>query len=64
MCPRTTLECALLGIIDYATRVTYVMWGACICFACFSLGWENPHLLGQAFLVSGKSAAVMLLYTC
>ena len=22
MCPRTTLECALLGIIDYATRVT------------------------------------------
>ena len=22
MCPRTTLECALLGILDYATRVT------------------------------------------
>ena len=22
MCPRTTLECVLLGIIDYATRVT------------------------------------------
>ena len=22
MCPRTTLECALLGIIDYATCIT------------------------------------------
>ena len=22
MCPHTTLECALLGIIDYTTRVT------------------------------------------
>ena len=22
MCPHTTLECALLGILDYATRVT------------------------------------------
>ena len=25
MCPRTTLECVLLGIIDYATRVTMRM---------------------------------------
>ena len=27
MCPRTTLECALLGILDYATRITKELAG-------------------------------------
>ena len=27
MCPHTTLECALLGILDYATRVTFLLAG-------------------------------------
>ena len=26
MCPGTTLECALLGILDYATHVTKILW--------------------------------------
>ena len=25
MCPWTTLECVLLGILDYATRITTVL---------------------------------------